>query len=118
MSKRRQRAEIRLTAVSGEDLEVGQNVVWERPFRDKSGSEYDAGCLIDEENGEYCIIASFRSYDSLFLAFLAISRCARVYGRTLHYRLHWLFAEFQRASRPRNSTIADRGGVEGRRENR
>ena len=115
--KRRQRTGIRLTAVSGEDLKVGQNVVWERPFRDKSGSEYDAGCLIDEENGEYCIIASFRSYDSLFLAFLAISRCARVYGRTLYYRLHWPFAECQRASRPRSSTIADRGGVEGRREN-
>ena len=52
MSKRRQRAEIRLTAVSGEDLEVGQNVVWERPVRDKSGSEYDAGRLTDEDNGE------------------------------------------------------------------
>ena len=50
--KRRQRTGIRLTAVSGEDLKVGQNVVWERPFRDKSGSEYDAGRLTDEENGE------------------------------------------------------------------
>ena len=52
MSKRRQRTEIRLTAVSGEDLEVGQNVVWERPYHDRSGSEYDAGRLTDEENGE------------------------------------------------------------------
>ena len=52
MSKRRQRTEIRLTAVSGEDLEVGQNVVWERPCRNKIGSEYDAGRLTDEDNGE------------------------------------------------------------------
>ena len=52
MSKRRQRTEIRLTAVSGEDLEVGQNVVWERPCRNKSRSEYDAGRLTDEDNGE------------------------------------------------------------------
>ena len=58
MSKRRQRAEIRLTAVSGEDLEVGQNVVWERPFRDKSGSEYDAGRLTDEENGDRLLFGS------------------------------------------------------------
>ena len=50
--KRRQRTGIRLTAVSGEDLKVGQNVVWERPYHDRSGSEYDAGRLTDEENGE------------------------------------------------------------------
>ena len=118
MSKRRQRTEIRPTALLGEDLKVGQNVVWERPCRNKVGFEYDAGRLTDEENGEYCIIASFRPYDSLSLAFLTISRCARVYGRTLHYRLHWPFAESQRAFRPRNSAIADRGGVEGQRDNR
>ena len=93
MSKRRQRSEIRPTAVLGEDLEVGQNVVWARSYHNRSGSEYDAGRLTDEENGEYCIIASFRPYDSLSLAFLTISRCAHVYGRTLHYRLHWPFAE-------------------------
>ena len=51
-AKRRQRSEIRPTAVLGEDLEVGQNVVWERPCRDRSGSEYDAGRLTEEENGE------------------------------------------------------------------
>ena len=51
VKKRRQRTGIRLTAVSGEDLKVGQNVVWERPCRNKGGSEYDAGCLTDEANG-------------------------------------------------------------------
>ena len=52
MSKRRQRTEIRPTALLGEDLKVGQNVVWERPYHDRIGSEYDAGRLTDEDNGE------------------------------------------------------------------
>ena len=52
VKKRRQRTEIRPTALLGEDLKVGQNVVWERPYHDRSGSEYDAGRLTDEDNGE------------------------------------------------------------------